>query len=72
MLQDISIVLLSFLLIKETWKKKMRHSFHKNIKQHNCFTIDNNKKCVLSMWTMKLKNSIPSHCYTNCSVFLIK
>ncbi len=30
-------VLLNFLLIKESWK--MWQSFHKNIKQHNCFQL---------------------------------
>ncbi len=30
--------LLSFLFIKESWKKRKNdHRFHKNIKQHNCF-----------------------------------
>ncbi len=28
--------------------EKKYHGFHKNIKQHNIFNIDNNKKCFLS------------------------
>ncbi len=26
----------------------MHHGFHKNIQQHNCFSIDDNQKCFLS------------------------
>ncbi len=30
-------VLLNFVFMKESWKNKMYHGFHKNIKQHNGF-----------------------------------
>ncbi len=33
----VNAVLLNFILICESWKKKnMHHVFHKNIVQHNC------------------------------------
>ncbi len=41
----LNIVHLNFLFIKESWKSY--NGFHTNIKQHNIFSIDNNKKCFL-------------------------
>jgi len=33
---QINAVRLNLLFNKESWRKKMYHGFHKNIKQHNC------------------------------------
>ncbi len=37
---------LKFVLIKEHWKDAS--VLHKNIKKHNCFYTDDNKKCFLN------------------------
>ncbi len=45
-------------------KNKTYHGFHKNIKQHNCFNIDNNNEQQISIleWFLKdhvtLKNEV--------------
>jgi len=42
-------IILKFLLDQYIPPKKY-HGFHKNIKQHMVFNIENNKKCYLTNW----------------------